>query len=322
MTARHDRAPAGAGRPGDVLVIGSISVDVSVSTPRLPKPGETVIGTGVEIGAGGKGANQAVAAARYGARTRIAGCVGDDAFAELALNELRESDVDVSEVVRRSGGTGLAQIRTDASGENDIVVAPLANALVTREQVDEVFSRVVGDTAVLLVQLEIPVDVALHAVQRAHDAGICVILDPAPALSLPEEVWSSVDIVTPNETEAAAITGEPVGDAAGAAAAAEWFARKGARSSIITRAGGGATLLADGVTTEYQPHRVRTVDSTAAGDAFAGVLAASIALGMSLPRAVEEAMLAGALTVTRRGALRSIPTKQIIDEFAADRGAR
>ncbi|GGU25319.1 ribokinase [Nocardioides albus] len=322
MSARHDRDPDGARRRGDVLVIGSISVDVSVSTPHLPKPGETVIGAGVEIGTGGKGANQAVAAARYGARTRIAGCVGDDAFAELALTELGESGVDVSEVLRRNGGTGLAQIRTDASGENDIVVAPLANALVTREQVDEVFSRVAGDTAVLLVQLEIPVDVALHAIRRAHDAGICVILDPAPAFPLPEEMWSSIDIVTPNETEAAAITGEPVDDAAGSEAAAEWFARKGARSSIITRAGGGATLLTDGVTIEYPPHQVRAVDSTAAGDAFAGVLAASIALGMPLPRAVEEAMLAGALTVTRRGALRSIPTKHTIDEFAADREVR
>ena len=301
-----------AGRTG-VIVVGSVTVDVTTFSARLPLRGETILGDDVTLVLGGKGANQAVAAARAGARSALVGCVGSDVFQSLVLDGLRAEGIELQHVRVMPGATGVAQIRVDASGENDIVIVPKANALLDLEHVSEAIQALAPTSSVMLTQLEIPLPTAVHAIRRAREAGLIVILDPAPAATLPDEIWASIDIVTPNETEASAITGVTVTDAESAAEAARWFLDRGTRIAVITLAAAGAILVtADGSKT-FEAVRVEAIDTTAAGDAFAGYLGASLAAGDSLEASIIRAMAAGALAVTRRGASPSLPFTADVD---------
>ncbi|MEE1651442.1 ribokinase [Brachybacterium sp. J144] len=286
--------------PVGVVVVGSASVDLTAVSTRRPAPGETLLGESFSLVLGGKGANQAIAASRAGAPTRFVGCVGEDDFATVVRDGLAEAGVDLAHLCTVPGRTGIAHIRVDADGENDIVVVPLANSCLTAEHVDAALAE--GAARVLLTQLEIPTEVALHALAAAHRRGVLTILDPAPAQPLPAELWPLLDVVTPNETEAEQITG-----AADPEAAAHWFLARGTRAALITCGAAGSLLVTAAGTTEIPAREVEVVDTTAAGDALAGYLAARLAAGDELAAAAHIAAIAGSLAVTRRGASPSIP---------------
>ena len=300
-----------------VVVVGSISADVTVFTKRLPAPGETVLGESLSMVLGGKGANQAVAAARAGAPTSIVGCVGSDPFRDLVLHSLTAEGVDTTAVTTLSGATGVAHIRVDASGENDIVVVPLANAGLTPDRVENALSRVTEGAAVLLLQLETPYDTVQRAAGLAHERGLTVVVDPAPAPTIPfdDAFWSTVDVVTPNETEARIVTGIAVTDPESAELAGRWFVDRGVGRAVVTRAAHGATTVTPDGVTHYPPYRVTAVDTTAAGDAFAGHLGAALAAGLPWDDALRRGMAAGALAATVAGASPSLPTAAAVDEM-------
>ncbi|GGO27645.1 ribokinase [Microbispora rosea subsp. aerata] len=302
-------------RPQGVVVVGSISADVTAFARRLPRRGETVLGDDVTVNLGGKGANQAVAAARAGAPTWLVGCVGTDSFGDIVSSQLRAHGVALTEVRSVGGRTGVAHIRVDASGENDIVVAPLANADLTAEMVDESIRAVRGTASVLLLQLEIPVEVACHAAEAGARAGLTVVLDPAPAQPLPDDVWPHVDVVTPNESEAGALTGVEVVDVESAGRAAAWFLDRGVRHALITLGSAGALSVTSERTRHFPAYPVTPVDTTAAGDAFTGSLGAALAAGLDTATAIRRGMAAGALATTRPGAGPSLPDRTEVDDL-------
>lgn len=305
MTAAAASQPEQAGT--GVLVVGSVTVDVTTFSSRLPRPGETFLGDAFTLVLGGKGANQAVAAGYAGAPVRFVGCVGDDLFAPVVRDGLREAGVDTAHLRQVPGQTGVAHIRVDASGENDIVMVPLANDSLSAQQIDAALEELGPTSRVLLTQLEIPFEVTMHAIRRAHERGLIVVLDPAPAHELDEEIWPLVDVVTPNETEASLLTGIEVETRESAVRAGRWFTDRGVRNALITMAGAGSVLVTADEVTDFSAHPIEVVDTTAAGDAFAGYLAASLAAGDDLTAMIDRAAAAGALAVTRRGASPSLP---------------
>ena len=303
---------------GGVLVIGSITADVTTFSRRLPDPGETILGDDFTLVLGGKGANQAIASALAGADTQMVGCVGTDLFQQLTLGTLSDRGVDVSAVRIVEGPTGVAHIRVDAAGENDIVMVPLANGHLGTEDVDAGIAAARGRATVLLTQLETPVDVTSHAIRSGRAAGLIVILDPAPAAPVDADLWTAIDIVTPNETEARLITGIDVVDIASAGAAGRWFVERGVGCAVVTLGAQGVVVVdADGARHIAAP-RVTAVDTTAAGDAFAGYLGAELSHGLTLGEALPRAMAAGALAVTRRGASPSLPDADAVTAFLHD----
>jgi ribokinase len=309
-------------KPLGVAVIGSITADVTAFSTRLPKPGETVLGQDATLVLGGKGANQALAAARAGAPTWMIGCVGDDLFADLTLTGLKDSGVDVEFVRSVSGPTGLAHIRVDvATGQNDIVMTPLANDYLDADYAESCLGALHGRVGVLLLQLETPVETMVRVVAKAHTMGITVILDPAPARPLPDAIWPQLDIVTPNETEAALLTGIEVTEFDSAAKAAWALIDKGVKTVIVTMAGAGALVATTTATgtdaTMVPPFAVHPIDTTAAGDAFTGVLGQSLAAGLPMADALVRASAAGAIATTVLGASPSLPTAAHIDAFVA-----
>lgn len=305
-------APPAADRPS-VVVVGSVTTDVTAFARRLPRPHETVIGDKVTLVLGGKGANQAVAAAHFGAPTWMVGCVGDDPFADLCAGELARHGVATDLLRRVAGPTGVAHIRVDAEGANDIVITPLANNLLDTAQVDAGLARV-APGSVLLLQLEIRPEVTAYAAHAGRRAGLTVVLDPAPAAELPEEIWADVDIVTPNESEIEALTGLPVTTADEAVRAAGWFLERGVRQVIVTLGAAGVVSVTAEGRTDSPAFPMTAVDTTAAGDAFTGTFGAALALGLDPAEAIRHGTAAGAITVTRPGASPSIPSR---DEVVA-----
>lgn len=302
-----------AGKRDNVLVVGSITADVTAFADRLPRPGETVLGTDFTLVLGGKGANQAVAAARFGAPTAMVGCVGEDPFADLTRDSLAGHGVGTGWVRQVPGPTGVAHIRVDRAGQNDIVITPLANAALDQAQVDTAIAALAEVSSVLLLQLEVRPEITAHAAAAGRRAGLTVVLDPAPAAELPDEIWQAVDVVTPNESEATLLTGVEVSDVDSAHLAAKWFLDRGVGRAIITLGDRGAVLAdADGATF-FEAIEVAVVDTTAAGDAFTGTFGAALAAGHSTVEAVELAMAAGALAVTKAGASPSLPNRAEID---------
>ncbi|KAB1866793.1 ribokinase [Microbacterium algeriense] len=315
MTPAHP-----ADRSG-VVIVGSVTADVTTFSGRLPARGETILGDEFTLMLGGKGANQAVAAGRSGARTSFVGCVGDDLFHDLVVDGLTEAGVDLAHLRTVPGPTGIAHIRVDASAQNDIVMVPLANAALSAEQIDEALAALAPTTSVLLTQLETPSALTAHITAQAREHGMTVILDPAPAAELDAALWRSIDIVTPNETEASLISGIEVTDALSAERAGRWFLDQGVGAAVITLAGQGSCVVtADGATI-IPPFPVEAVDTTAAGDAYAGYLGAALANGSSLSDAVRLATAAGALAVTKQGASPSLPHRAEVEAFLHERAA-
>ncbi len=305
-------------RPGGVVVVGSISADLTAFGRRLPRPGETVLGDEFTLVLGGKGANQAVAAVRAGAPTFVIGAVGNDLFQEVTLGALRGEGVNVDAVAVLPGHTGVAHIRVDRdSGQNDIMIIPHANGEVTGSLVEDRLRGLAGRISVLLLQLEIPMASVLTAARAGRDLGCQVVLDPAPAQPLPEEIWPLVDVVTPNELEAEVLTGISPTDEASAEAAGRWFRDRGVGTAVVTLAERGAVVVSDEGVRHLPAYPVRAVDTTAAGDGFTGSVGAGLAAGLGWDELVRRALATGALTVTRTGASPSIPTAAEVDDFLA-----
>ena len=295
-----------------VVVFGSINMDLVVRTPRLPAPGETLAGETFFTAPGGKGANQAVACARLGVPTRMVGRVGDDVFGGALRESLQQNGVDISGVVTDPPhSSGVAVIAVDASAENSIIIVPGANGQVGADDIARL-DPVLGDARVLLLQLEVPLDAVVAAARAARRRGVIVILDPAPARPLPTELYSMVDILTPNETEAAALTGLPLDTDEEVRMAAGILLGRGVRQVIIKLGERGAyARSADQAEGRFHAaFKVDTIDTVAAGDAFNGVLAAALAEGRSFDEAVRWGMVAGALSTTRHGAQPSMPTRE------------
>lgn len=311
MTPAHP-----ADRSG-VVIVGSVTADVTTFSGRLPARGETILGDEFTLMLGGKGANQAVAAGRSGARTSFVGCVGDDLFHDLVVDGLTEAGVDLAHLRTVPGPTGIAHIRVDASAQNDIVMVPLANAALSAEQIDEALAALAPTTSVLLTQLETPSALTAHITARAREHGMTVILDPAPAAELDAALWRSIDIVTPNETEATLISGVEVTDAESAERAGRWFLEQGVGAAVITMAEKGSCVVTAEGATFIAPIPMEPVDTTAAGDAYAGYLGAALAEGWSLADATRLASAAGAITVTRQGASPSLPRRDEVDALLA-----
>ena len=301
--------------PGDVLIIGSITADLTTFSRRLPARGETILGDDFTLVLGGKGANQAVAASLAGANALMVSCIGDDLFAGLVTEGLTSAGVDLSFVLTVPGPTGIAHIRVDDSGENDIVMVPLANSSLSNAQIDDYFADPSAKATVLLTQLEIPWAITQYAIKKARAAGLTVVLDPAPAVQLDNDIWPLVDIVTPNETEATILSGIRVTDLNSAIEAGRWFVARGTRHALITMASAGAVLVSADDVSYFDSIPVNAVDTTAAGDAFAGYLGAALASGRDLHDAISLAMAAGALTVTKRGASPSLPARAEVDKL-------
>jgi len=291
-----------------VVVVGSYNRDMVLRTRRIPRPGETVIGGSFSSGHGGKGANQAVAAARAGATVAFIGQVGDDAFGEDASLALTAERIDTRHLLRHpSSPTGTAWILVDDRGENSIVVASGANADLSAADICSV-KNIIASADILLLQLESPLDAVRAAMETAVQHSVTVVLNPAPACPLPHDFLRSVTILTPNEVETEMLTGIPVTDDDRLGLAADALLEKGVRTAIITLGARGA-YVATGSDRELIPgFEVTPVDTTAAGDVFNGVLAAFLSTGCTVSEAVRAGNAAGALCVMRRGAQQAVPT--------------
>jgi ribokinase len=296
-----------------VVIVGSVTADVTTFSQRLPARGETILGEQFTLLLGGKGANQAVAAGLAGAPTSFVGCVGDDLFHDLIVEGLAAAGVDLTHLRSVPGPTGIAHIRVDASAQNDIVMVPLANAFLDEAQVDAALEALAPTTSILLTQLETPSALTRHIAARGRELGMTVVLDPAPAAALDADVWRSIDIVTPNETEASLLSGIPVTDTVSAERAGRWFLDQGVGAAVITLAERGSVVVTAEETLLVDPIPVQAVDTTAAGDAYAGYLGAALAEGRTLADATAIAAAAGAIAVTRQGASPSIPERAEVD---------
>jgi ribokinase len=291
----------------EVLVVGSLNMDLVARAPSLPVPGETVAGHAFATVPGGKGANQAVAAARLGARTAMIGCLGADAFGGQLRAGLEADGIDCAGVSTLAGvSSGVALIVVDDAGRNGIVVVPGANGRLTPADVDARRELVAGARVVVL-QLECPLTVVEHTARLARSLGRTVVLNPAPARPLPPDLLACVDVLVPNEIEAAALTGAPVESVEAALEAGRRLRRAGAGTVLVTLGARGVVAVGPGEERHHPAPLVTAVDTTAAGDTFIGGFCASLVRGRSLAGCIAFAQAAAAISVTRAGAQPSIP---------------
>ena len=302
--------------PG-VVVLGGINMDLVTYSERFPEVGETVAGDRFLTYAGGKGANQAVAAARMGARTAMVGRVGDDMFGPQLLDGLRKVGIDVSRIALWRGETsGIAVISIDGSAQNRIVQVLGANSTCGEGEAARTIEAMSG-ASVLMLQLEVPIDVSLSAARAAKAAGKTVMLDPGPVRPLLEELLALSSIVTPNETEAEALVGYAIDGPDAAARAATDLISRGVSAAVIKLGAQGAYFATPDQAGFQSSFPVEAVDSVAAGDAFNGALAVCLAEGVPLAEAVRTACAAGALAVTTTGAQDSMPTREAVEALLA-----
>ncbi|WP_248927047.1 ribokinase [Paenibacillus hamazuiensis] len=297
-----------------IVIIGSINMDVINRVKKHPVPGETIKSFSTAYMPGGKGANQAVAAARSGARVAMAGAVGSDAFASELVASLRASGVDTGFVLRKEGTSGLAFITVDESGENNIILAEGANGALTPEDLAPVWER--PELLAILLQNEIPWETNREAMHKAKERGVRVIFNPAPAMSLPADMLPYIGTLVLNQSEAEQVTGLRAERPDEAERAAEQLIASGVGEVIITLGAEGSLYMNKQGERIFTPaFRVQAVDTTAAGDTFIGAFAASLAAGKAVRDALVFASAAAALTVTRKGAQESIPDADEIERF-------
>lgn len=303
--------------PAKVVVIGSLNMDLVTRAPRLPRGGETLIGESFATVSGGKGANQAVAAARLGAQVSMVGCIGSDAYGQELRGALLAEQIDCQAVSTVEGASGVALIVVDDNSQNAIVIVAGANGALTSQVIDR-FDAVLQAADVIICQLEVPDATVGYALKRGRELGKTVILNPAPASRpLPADWYASIDYLIPNESEASALSGVPVDSLQSAETAASALIALGAGKVIITL-GAQGSLFANGTGFEHFPaSQVKAVDTTAAGDTFVGGFAAALASGKSEAEAIRFGQVAAALSVTRAGAQPSIPTLSEVQAFKA-----
>ncbi|OVX04426.1 ribokinase [Klebsiella pneumoniae] len=305
---------------GKLVVLGSINADHILNLDAFPTPGETVTGHHYQVAFGGKGANQAVAAGRSGADIAFIACTGDDDIGERIRRQLASDKIDVAPVRAVAGeATGVALIFVNAEGENVIGIHAGANAALSVSQVEAEKERIASAQA-LLMQLESPLESVIAAAKIAHHHHTTVVLNPAPARELPDELLALVDIITPNETEAEKLTGIRVESDEDAAKAANVLHAKGIGTVMITLGSRGVWLSAEGESRRIPGFRVQAIDTIAAGDTFNGALVTALLEGTALPEAIRFAHAAAAISVTRKGAQPSVPWRTEIDEFLAQQG--
>ena len=298
----------------NIVVIGSSNTDMVVKTSHLPVPGETVLGGDFFMNAGGKGANQAVAAARYGNRVVFVAKTGNDLFGEQVRKSMKEDGIVTDYVfIDEEHPSGVALITIDQKAENCIVVAGGANMYLKPEDIDKAKEEILGGDVVLM-QLETPIETVEYAAKMAAEAGVKVILNPAPAPAEPlsKELINNLYLITPNRSEASRLTGIEVTDLASAQRAALALYDMGAKNVIVTLGSEGSLVYDGHMMMRVEAIKVEAVDTTAAGDTYNGVLASVIAEGKSLIDAVHEANIAGAISVTRMGAQPAAPTREEI----------
>ena len=306
-----------------VTVLGSANVDLVVRAERMPNRGETLIGDAFDIFTGGKGFNQATAAARLAAEVTFIGSIGDDAFGEMLRSAMESEQIDTRFVkTDAESGTGIATIVVEPDGNNSIIVVPRANMRITPADIDEAKDSI-ANADVLLLQLETPIDASERAVEIAKANDTIVILDPAPARPLPQRLLSQVDILTPNATEAALLSGHTVNTLEAAVVTAEELQMQIAtdgHSAVVLTLGEQGVLLCTPTQSEHIPAiSVDAVDTTGAGDAFSGALATALAHGNDLYEAMKFAIAAGAAAVTVLGATPSMPTRSKIEAILSER---
>ena len=300
-----------------VAVVGSFMMDLVIKAERRPQKGETLVGQEFGMFIGGKGSNQAIAAARLGADVTMIGRLGTDLFGDTFMSSLAQEKIDTRFIVRDAEvGTGVGTPVIDAEGDNSIIIVPRANMRLSVADVERAESTIAA-ADVLLLQLEVPIEASQRAAEIARTGGAKVILNPAPARELPDGFLAQVDIMTPNEVETEFLSGVKVSDTTGAERAARILLGKGVSAVILTLGDRGALLLTSDVTKLIPAYKVNVVDTTAAGDAFCGALAMGLARGEKIEDAVAFANAAGALAVTVLGAAPSMPTAKQMDEFLA-----
>lgn len=302
---------------GPIVVVGSINMDLVTRAPRHPVPGETILGSDFRTVPGGKGANQAVAAARLGGTVRMVGRVGEDAFGDALLASLEKDGVDTRTILRTAGvSSGVAAITVSEQGQNNIVVVPGSNFQLTPADIRAAESVFEG-AAVVLLQLEIPLDTVAEAARLAARHGAKVVLNPAPAATLPERLLRQVDALIPNESELALLTGLREVPAAAASLRA-----LGIQRLIVTLGADGVLVMDEDGARRILPHAVSVVDTTAAGDAFVGAFAIALTEGKAPLEAAAFGNAAGALAVTKMGAQPSLPARAALDDFIRQHPAR
>ena len=290
-----------------IAVIGSSNTDMVIKTSKLPAPGETILGGNFFMNAGGKGANQAVAASRLGGNVSLIARTGDDVFGRQAKQIFESDKINTDYLLTDPHHpSGIALITVDSHGENCIVVAPGANNYLTKTDI-KIAREEILRSEIILMQLEIPIETVSYVAEIARKAGIKVILNPAPAAKIPDELLSGLYMITPNETEAELISGIPVLDVESATLAARNLSERGVKVVIITLGSKGALLYAAGKEILVPVPKVEAIDTTAAGDVFNGAIAVAISEGFELENAVEFACKAASISVTRMGAQSSAP---------------
>ena len=305
---------------GKLVVLGSIKADHILNLESFPTPGETVTGHHYQVAFGGKGANQAVAAGRSGADIAFIACTGDDDIGERVRHQLQSDGIDVAPVrAVKDQSTGVALIFVNAEGENVIGIHAGANAALSVEQVEAEKARIAGAQA-LLMQLESPLESVLAAAKIAHQHQTTVVLNPAPARELSDELLALVDIITPNETEAEKLTGIRVENDDDAANAARVLHDKGIGIVMITLGSRGVWVSHEGQGRRVPGFKVQAIDTIAAGDTFNGAFVTALLEGIALDEAIRFAHAAAAIAVTRKGAQPSVPWREEIDEFLRQQG--
>ena len=290
-----------------IVVVGSSNMDMVVKTDHIPVPGETVLSGSFFMNPGGKGANQAVAIARLGGEVLFISKMGNDVFGKQFSQLFSDEGIDIRHILSDEDlPSGVALITVDDAGENSIVVASGANANLLSKDMEGALAQIAG-AGILLVQLEIPMDTVNYVVKYASRKGVKVILNPAPANTLSQELLECVYILTPNKMEASMISGIEVTDMETARKAAQVICSKGAKNVVVTMGALGAVICKSGECSTVEARKVQTVDTTAAGDVFNGAIAVAVSEGKSLEEAVDFACEAAAISVTRLGAQSSIP---------------
>ncbi len=298
-----------------LTVLGSINADHVIQVPHFPQPGETLSGQNYHIVYGGKGANQAVAAARLGAKVDFIACIGEDKIGLEMKQAFQKDGINTDSIATIQGETtGIAMIQVADSGENSIVISAGANAHLTTDIVDK-FKQKILDADALLMQLETPLDAIIYATKIAKQAGKHTVLNPAPAKALPDELLAQLTMITPNETEAEVLTGVKVVDEQSAAQAAAVFHQKGVAIVLITLGAKGVFISHNALQKIIPGFRVQAKDTTAAGDTFNGALVTALLEQKSLEEAIQFAHAAAAISVTRFGAQTSIPSRQETLDF-------
>lgn len=297
-----------------VAVVGSLNIDLVVGLDRMPGAGETVFGTSLERHPGGKGLNQAVAAARLESEVHMIGAIGDDGSGDWLLDVVAREGIRSEGIATARGTSGTALIEVDTTGQNRIIVIPGANDQVKPAAVAEHLMSL-GAVDVVLTQGEVPVDVMVAAAETGRKIGAQVVVNPAPVREYPRELLKSVDVLVPNEHEAHQLTGMPVGNMVDAVEAAHQLQDRGPTCVIITRGEKGAVWSSPDGSGQSAPFKVTAVDTVAAGDAFCGALSAALARGLSMAESLRWASAAGALTATGRGAVPSLPPLALVTEL-------